>query len=29
MDDYQGGNIRSIYLQDVFTGKEAVFPHVY
>ena len=29
MDDYQGGNIRSIYLQDVLTGKEAVFPHVY
>ena len=29
MDDYQGGTIRSIYLQDVFTGKEAVFPHVY
>lgn len=29
MDDYQGGNIRSIYLQDILTGKEAVFPHVY
>lgn len=29
MDDYQGGNIRSIYLHDILTGKEAVFPHVY
>ena len=29
MDDYQGGNIRSIYLQDLLTGKEAIFPHVY
>ena len=29
MDDYQGGNIRSIYLQNILTGKEAVFPHVY
>ena len=29
MDDYQGGNIRSVYLQDLLTGKEAVFPHVY
>lgn len=29
MDDYQGGNVRSIYLQDILTGKEAVFPHVY
>ena len=29
MDDYQGGNIRSIYLQDILTGEEAVFPHVY